>query len=62
MFDSLKREAAMIIDEVIQLAYWMRGGIGYEELMRRSPIERERISDFISKRLEQESKRSSPSY
>lgn len=32
----------------------MRGGISYDELMFRTPGERDLISDFIDKRLEQE--------
>jgi hypothetical protein len=62
MFGSLRRDIEAIIDEVIQLSYFMRGAISYEELMFRTPGERQRIGRFIEKRLESESKSMHPVY
>jgi len=62
MFARLKREIVGVIDEIIELAYFMRGAIPYEEMMNRSPGERERISKFVSRRLKEESKHMYPNY
>lgn len=62
MFLSLQREITGLIDNVIELVYFMRGSISYEEMMRRTPGERERISQFINKRLEKEAKKMYPNY
>ena len=47
---------------VIQLVYFMRGSISYNEMMNMTFVEREMVGDFIKERLEQESKRSNPVY
>ena len=52
MFNTLTNEIDNIISSVIELCWFMRGSIGYEEMMRRTPGERQRVSEFISKRLE----------
>ena len=40
----------------------MRGAISYEELMRRTPGERDRISVFLDKRFEVEKNNPHPVY
>ena len=62
MFASLNREAEGLMKECIHLVYFMRGAIGYEEMMRRTPGERQAIADFVEKRLEQEAKTPYPVY
>ena len=62
MFERLNNEAVAIIDGIIGLCYWMRGSMSYEELMRRTPGERQRINAFLEHRLEQESKSPFPNY
>ena len=62
MFSGLQRAAANIVDGVIELTYFMRGSVTYEEMMRRTPGERDRISDFLKRRLEAESKSPFPVY
>lgn len=57
-----RREVSMIIKSVIQLVYFMRGSISYNDMMNMSFAERQMINDFISERLEQESKRMNPVY
>ena len=40
----------------------MRGAISYEEMMRRTPGERQLINEFLSKRIENEKKNPYPVY
>ena len=40
----------------------MRGAIGYEEMLRRTPGEREAMSKFIKKRLEAQKGAMNPVY
>lgn len=58
----LRRDIDNIITTIIDLVYFMRGSIGYEEMIRRTVGERQRIMEFIEKRLKQESKRDFPNY
>lgn len=62
LFQRLQHEIALIVDGVIELAYFMRGAIGYEEMMLRTPGERQRISKFIDSRLESQKKALYPVY
>lgn len=43
-----------IVDEAIELIYFMRGAISYEEMWETTYHERQRISSFIEKRLKDE--------
>jgi len=62
MFNRLNIDTTAIVDEVIELSYFMRGSIGYEEMMRRTPGERQRISSFVEKRLDSQKKVVNPVY
>jgi hypothetical protein len=62
MFGSLSRDVQLIVDEVVELCYFMRGAINYEEMMYRSPGERQRISSFIEKRLDTQKGKMNPVY
>ena len=62
MVKELKRASEMLIDECIQISYFMRGALTYEEALQRTPGERQRIGNFIEKRLEQEAKSPYPVY
>lgn len=62
MFNSLSGDAERLIDECIQLSYFMRGAVPYEDMMRRTPGERNAISRFVEKRLDQEAKSPHPVY
>lgn len=62
MFSRLEGEIRSLLNEVIELAYFMRGAISYEELMNRTYVERHAISEFLDKRLEAESEKFSPNY
>ena len=50
----LRVGAASIIDDNIQLAYFMRGAISYHDLMEMTYMERQRVSEFINNRLTEE--------
>ena len=62
MFQRMKDEASQIVESCISLTYFMRGAISYESMLCRSPAERQRINDFIEKRLEIETKKMNPVY
>jgi len=62
MFGRLQREAEIIVDDVVELTYFMRGAISYEEMMRRTYGERQRVAHFIEKHLKQEAKKPYPQY
>ena len=53
----MQRDAMSLVDSVVALSYWMRGGATYENIMHMTPGERDRLAQFIEKRLEQESKK-----
>lgn len=62
MFNTYKQDINDIVKSVIKLVYFMRGSVSYNEMMNMSYMERSLISEFISERLEQESKRPNPVY
>jgi hypothetical protein len=62
MFDDLRESSRALIQGVIQLVYFMRGSISYDEMMQLSHGEREMISEFLKKRLEVEAERLHPNY
>lgn len=62
MFELLSKGIDSLIDNVIELCYFMRGAIPYEQMLRRTPGELQRIGNFITKRIEQESKKQFPNY
>jgi len=62
MFQDLQKGAENILDSVIELCYFMRGAISYEEMLHRTPGERQHVSDFIKKRLKAEDHKLVPIY
>ncbi len=62
MFGSLQTDTTALINEAIQLSYFMRGAVSYEDMLRRTPGERQLMSTFIEKRLDGESKKMHPVY
>jgi len=62
MFGRLQREAQIILDSTIELTYFMRGAISYDDMLRRTYGERDRIAIFIEKRLKTEANRPHPQY
>ena len=62
MFQRLDRQTQELVEECVQLTYFMRGAVSYEEMMRRTPGERQIIGNFVEKRLEMEAKTPYPVY
>jgi len=62
MYTVLGRESENIVRNVISICYFMRGGISYDDLMFRTPGERDLISNFLEDRLDKEGKRDNPNY
>lgn len=56
MLSKMRNDIDGIIDSTIDLCYYMRGSIGYEEMMLRTPGERQRIHAYINNRLEHQNK------
>ena len=62
MFELLEGEVKALLNQIVESAYFMRGAISYDEMLNRTFVERQVISDFLTKRLEAESGRMSPNY
>jgi len=52
MFTRLTKEVRIIIRNVVQLVYYMRGAIQYDDMLQRTPAEREIFEEFIAERFE----------
>ena len=62
MFNQFRNDVNTTIKSIIQLVYFMRGSVSYNDMMNMTHAERTLISDFINDRLESESKRMYPVY
>lgn len=62
MFKQLTGEARALISTIIELVYYMRGAISYNEMMEMSYPERQLVAEFIEKRLEHEKNNPYPVY
>jgi len=63
MFLTLQDEAKMLINNIIDMTYFMRGGMSYESiLLTMSYAERQLVSEFLKNRLDLESKSPNPTY
>jgi len=62
MFQKMERERFQLIEGLIQLVYFMRGAIQYDNIKALTYVERQAVSTFIGKRLEDESKKVHPVY
>lgn len=52
MFKRMDLSAKDLIESIVQLAFYMNGGIQYDELMWRTPLERDIMENFLLKRME----------
>jgi hypothetical protein len=52
MIDNLEQEANTIKSESFKLAWYMRGGITYEDVLQLSLSERQMISDLAKENIE----------
>jgi hypothetical protein len=62
MFNRLRHESRQIMKGVIELVYFMRGAIQYNDMIMMSQVERDMVSDFIKENLEREGKKLHPNY
>jgi len=63
MYDRLNRDTKTIINNSIQLAYFMRGAMAYNDIMfSMSYVERDLAMTFVNDRLESEGKNPHPVY
>lgn len=63
MFLTLQDEAKMLIKSIIDITYFMRGGMSYESiLLTMSYAERQLVAEFVKNRLELEIKSPNPTY
>lgn len=58
----MQRERKRLLRSIVQLVYFMRGSIQYNDMLNMSLVERETVNDFIQERLETESKKMYPNY
>jgi hypothetical protein len=63
MYIRLNNEVKSLLNSVVELTYFMRGGMKYDHILYgMSYIEREIAFDYVSKRLELEFKSPHPNY
>lgn len=62
MMQQLGRETKNLIESCVELAWFMRGGISYNELLHMSAGERDVALQFINKRMEGVNKSTYPVY
>lgn len=62
MFKRMTAEVRMLIRSVIQLVYFMRGAIQYDDMLLRTPAERQLFEEFITERFEVEKDSPFPNY
>ena len=62
MFESFERSSRELVKSIVEIVYFMRGAIQYDDLMWRTPFEREIMADFIKSRFEMEAKKDFPIY
>ena len=62
MFNRMRTEVRGLLKEIVALVYYMRGSVQYEDMIMRTPVERELIGEFINERFEQEKNNPHPVY
>lgn len=63
MFSDMEKQVRNIIEDIIQICYYMRGAVQYVDLMyRMTYAERSMVATFLNDRLEAEAKRINPVY
>lgn len=55
MMQRLQRDADAVLDEVIDLVFHMKH-VGYEEMMRRTPGERQRMREYVQRQYNEQTK------
>lgn len=62
MIRRLKKEAENIIRDLVEITWFMRGGIQYFDAYELVPQERDAIKDFIKENLENQKKSPNPQF
>jgi len=62
MFKRLQDESSALVRSVVDLIYFMRGALHYDEAMNMTPGERDIVKEYIKNRLEQEKDNPYPNY
>lgn len=62
MFARLQRDARAIIKSTVEVVYFMRGAIQYDDMMYRTAGERDIIHEFLEERMEKEKDNPYPNY
>jgi hypothetical protein len=62
MFTGFQREIKGIIKSLVELAWYMRGGVQYKDLLLTTSYERQIMQEFISHRMESQGKLLHPVY
>ena len=57
MYKEMEMHTNSIIDACIEISFYMRGGVQYEDAFNLTPAERSRMVGFISKRIDNELKK-----
>ena len=51
MFNRMRGEVRTLLTNIIGLVYFMRGAVQYEDMLQRTPAERQLFEEFIEQRL-----------
>lgn len=62
LFQDYSNEVRGILKSLVQLSYYMRGAIQYDEMFNRTFAERQIFEEFVKDRLETEGKKMNPVY
>lgn len=62
MFTRLRGEAKELIKAIVQLCWFMRGGISYHDMLKMSYAEREVVREWIEEYLKTQEKNPHPIY
>jgi len=57
MFNAMDSAAKTLIKNVIQLVYFMKGSIQYDDMMWRSPLERSLMEEFVMEIINAQTKK-----
>jgi len=63
MFGTLHREVEALIQDIIEIVYYMRGAVQYRDMLyHMTYAERQMMADFLKDRIEHERKKLNPVY
>lgn len=62
MFGRLQTEQRALIRQCFELAWYMRGGATYDQIMQMTPVEKEIMNEWIEKHMKDIEKHNYPVY